>query len=74
MSSKNGKTKAGRLMPEDYPSLLAAVKDRVRAAQYAALKAVNKQLVALYWDIGHLIVSRQGRCPSWGCHRRTTGR
>jgi predicted nuclease of restriction endonuclease-like (RecB) superfamily len=35
------------------------VKDRVRAAQYAALKAVNKELVSLYWDIGHLIVSRQ---------------
>jgi len=52
-------SKADRLIPADYLSLLAEVKERVRAAQYAALKAVNKELVSLYWDIGRLIVSRQ---------------
>jgi len=52
-------SKADRLISADYASLLAEVKERVRAAQYAALKAVNKELVALYWDIGRLIVSRQ---------------
>ena len=31
----------------------------LRSAQYEALKAVNKELVALYWDIGKLIVERQ---------------
>jgi predicted nuclease of restriction endonuclease-like (RecB) superfamily len=51
--------KNGSLIPPDYAALLTAVKERVRAAQYAALRAVNKELVALYWDIGHLIVSRQ---------------
>ncbi|MCL9848277.1 hypothetical protein M0F12_07070 [Ralstonia solanacearum] len=35
----------------DYPALLAEVKARVQAAQYAALRAVNKTLVRLYWDI-----------------------
>jgi len=44
---------------DEYASLWAEVKERVRSAQYAALKAVNKELVALYWDIGRLIVSRQ---------------
>ncbi|VFM98623.1 MAG: Predicted nuclease of restriction endonuclease-like (RecB) superfamily, DUF1016 family [Candidatus Kentron sp. G] len=34
------------------------LKDRVRAAQYAALKAVNTELVGLYWDIGRMIVER----------------
>jgi predicted nuclease of restriction endonuclease-like (RecB) superfamily len=39
--------------------LLAEIKQRIRSAQYAALKAVNKELIALYWDIGKLIVERQ---------------
>ena len=44
---------------EDYPRLLAEIKERVRSAQYEALKAVNTELVGLYWDIGRLIVERQ---------------
>jgi len=52
-------SKAKQLIPSDYAALLAEVKERVRAAQYAALKAVNKELVTLYWDIGRLIASRQ---------------
>lgn len=43
----------------DYIDLLASVKERVRSAQYAALKAVNTELVGLYWDIGRMIVKRQ---------------
>lgn len=48
-----------RNIPPDYASLLAEVKERVRAARYTALKAVNKELVGLYWDIGRMIVERQ---------------
>ena len=33
---------------EEYSRLLASVKVRVRAAQYAALKAVNSELVGLF--------------------------
>ena len=36
----------------NYPALLGEIKQRIRAAQYEALKAVNKELIALYWDIG----------------------
>lgn len=43
----------------DYAPLLNALKERVRAAQYAALKAVNTELVGLYWDIGRMLVERQ---------------
>ena len=50
---------------EDYRSLLVAVKHRIRAAQYEALKAVNRELMALYWDIGELIVTRQ-EIAGWG--------
>jgi predicted nuclease of restriction endonuclease-like (RecB) superfamily len=53
MSSKPQK------LPNDYAALLAEVKERVRAAQYKALRAVNKELVVLYWDIGRLIVQRK---------------
>lgn len=47
------------LLPDDYPGLLQEIKGRIRAAQYEALKAVNKELIALYWDIGRMIVGRQ---------------
>jgi len=43
----------------EYGRLLAEIKERVRSAQYEALRAVNKELVALYWDIGRMIVERQ---------------
>ncbi len=43
----------------EYPKLLAEVKERIRSAQYDALKAVNKELLGLYWDIGKMIVERQ---------------
>lgn len=52
-------------LPEDYTALLGEVKERVRAAQYQAFKAVNKELVGLYWDIGRMIVDRQAG-DTWG--------
>ena len=50
---------------QDYAHLLAEVKERVRTAQYAALKAVNTELVQLYWDIGRMIAERQEKA-GWG--------
>jgi predicted nuclease of restriction endonuclease-like (RecB) superfamily len=44
---------------------LGEVKERIRSAQYEALKAVNKEMVGLYWDIGRLIVERQD-VEGWG--------
>ena len=58
-------SKLSKRLPNDYAALLSEVKERVRAAQYEALKAVNKELVALYWDIGKLIAERQNR-EGWG--------
>ncbi|RZB36133.1 MAG: hypothetical protein SRB2_02484 [Desulfobacteraceae bacterium Eth-SRB2] len=52
-------SKMMKRLPDDYAALLIQVKERVRSAQYEALKAVNKELVGLYWDIGCLIVERQ---------------
>jgi len=53
-------------LPADYAPLLSALKERVQAAQYAALKAVNTELVGLYWDIGRLLVERQAGDNTWG--------
>jgi predicted nuclease of restriction endonuclease-like (RecB) superfamily len=48
-----------------YPDMLKEIKARIRSAQYEALKAVNKELVSLYWDIGRIIMQRQ-RGTAWG--------
>jgi len=51
--------------PADYSVLLIEVKERIRSAQLTALRAVNRELVALYWDIGRLITEKQ-RTANWG--------
>ena len=53
------------LIPKDYATLLGEIKQRIRAAQYEALKAVNKEMISLYWDIGRMIVERQ-QGDTWG--------
>ena len=52
-------------LPEDYGSLLIEVKERIRAGQYQALRAVNRELIGLYWDIGRMIARRQ-EYEGWG--------
>ena len=47
------------IAPDNYQSFLKDIKERILSAQYEALRAVNKELVALYWDIGSMIVERQ---------------
>ena len=49
----------------DYSCTFQEMKGRVRAAWYEALKAVNRELIALYWDIGRIIVDRQ-QGHGWG--------
>ena len=62
-TDKTPKNSLGK--PQDYPRLLTEIKERIRSAQYEALKAVNKELVGLYWDIGRMIVERQD-VEGWG--------
>lgn len=50
---------------KEYTQLLESIKTRIRRAQYNALKKVNKELIALYWDIGKMIVERQEK-EGWG--------
>ncbi len=59
MAKKHDLTKTS-----EYAGLLKDIKQRIAEAQYAALRTVNKELIALYGDIGRLIVERKKR-GSW---------
>lgn len=48
-----------------YGQLLGELKTRIHAAQITALRAVNKELIGLYWDIGQRIDERQ-QTDGWG--------
>lgn len=50
---------------QDYKDFLKEIKQRVYRAQYEAFKAVNKELIGLYWDIGRMIIERQAK-HGWG--------
>lgn len=58
-------TNMSELNANNYGKLLIEIKQRIRTAQYEALKVVNKELIALYWDIGKLIITRQ-QGETWG--------
>lgn len=48
-----------------YREFLAELTSRVQSARATAGRAVNRELVALYWDIGQCIVEKQ-RTQGWG--------
>lgn len=49
----------------DYRKFLSEVKGRIQTARLKAARAVNRELVMLYWDIGRGIVEKQ-RTAGWG--------
>jgi len=49
----------------EYCLFLNEIKQRIKTAQYDALKAVNKELIAMYWDIGKKITEKQNKLE-WG--------
>ena len=52
------------LSPE-YRRFIQELKTRVLSARISAARAVNRELILLYWDIGRGIVERQ-RALGWG--------
>ncbi|MBI3272659.1 MAG: DUF1016 domain-containing protein [Planctomycetes bacterium] len=52
-------------LPAGYPALLEDLKRRIRTAQVKAAVSVNRELIALYWQIGKSIVERQA-AEGWG--------
>ena len=52
-------------VPEGYEHWLGELKTRIHNAQQQATRAVNHELVQLYWQIGHDILQRQAD-QGWG--------
>ncbi len=50
---------------DEYFNFLVEVKNKIRNAQYEALKIINTHLIGLYWDIGKMIVEKQDK-GGWG--------
>ena len=42
-----------------YAEFLADIKRRVISARISAARAINRDLIGLYWDIGRMIVEMQ---------------
>lgn len=49
----------------DYAVFVTELKRRILSARFSATRAVNRDLILLYWDIGHGIVERQ-KTLGWG--------
>ena len=49
----------------EYLDFRNEITSRIRSAQYEALKAVNKEMIALYWEIGKRITEQQAAL-GWG--------
>ena len=50
---------------DEYKDFFLKIKEKILASQYEALKAVNKELIKLYWDIGEAIIQKQKQF-GWG--------
>lgn len=50
---------------QEYEQFLSLIKERIYESKYRALKAVNDELIALYWDLGKIIVQKQQE-EGWG--------
>ncbi len=57
--------KSDHLLPSGYGDLLQTVKKRIQESRILAYRAVNKELIQLYWNIGREIAERQAR-EGWG--------
>ncbi|MFH0758500.1 MAG: PDDEXK nuclease domain-containing protein [Bacteroidota bacterium] len=49
----------------DYQAFVKEIKEKIRESQYKALKAVNRELISLNWEIGRAIVEKQEEL-GWG--------
>lgn len=53
------------VLDDNYKELLNDIKQKIILAQYSALKAINRELINLYWEIGKTIVENQEKA-GWG--------
>jgi predicted nuclease of restriction endonuclease-like (RecB) superfamily len=62
--SKHDKQEGG-VQVNDFSTFVKEIKSKILSHQYDALKAVNRELIALYWEIGKSIVTKQ-EAFGWG--------
>ena len=60
-----GDTRSGERLESGYPAFLADVKRHILHARDSAMRAVNREMVLLYRDIGRGIVEKQ-KVAGWG--------
>ena len=67
MSKEIAKTTSGRHIADhpEYRQFIKDLKTRVVTARISAARAVNRDLILLYWDIGRAIAERQ-ESLGWG--------
>lgn len=53
------------ILENDFTNFVKEIKAKILSSQYEALKAVNKELINLYWEIGKNIVEKQEEF-GWG--------
>jgi predicted nuclease of restriction endonuclease-like (RecB) superfamily len=51
-------------LPTEYSNILLQIKQRVNQARFQSLRAVNKELTSLYWDIGKTVSEKTNE--GWG--------
>jgi hypothetical protein len=52
-------------IPAGYPEFFEDIKQRIQASQVSVARAVDRELILPYWDIGQGILSRQ-QDLGWG--------
>lgn len=52
-------------LPSHYPQWLSTVKNRIHTVRLQAVLAVSREMLGLYWQIGHEILVRQ-QVEGWG--------
>lgn len=50
---------------QEYAATFAEIKKQIKEAQVKAILSVNKELLALYWFIGKMVVEREQK-DGWG--------
>ena len=58
-------TKNNTIISPEYLNFKDEITARIRSVQYEALKAVNREMIALYWEIGKRITEQQ-TALGWG--------
>ncbi|MCX6075100.1 MAG: PDDEXK nuclease domain-containing protein [Campylobacterales bacterium] len=54
-----------KISNDNFNHFVIEIKEKILSSQYTALKAVNKELISLYWEIGKSIITKQ-EVFGWG--------